>query len=137
GSGGARRDPPLAAGHRAHELRDAGVILTRPFDSPVVKAAQGLRFLVFDELHTYRGRQGADVALLVRRVREHAASPALPTPAPQAEGRAPGHRASSLSARTARRGREGRSGSVSSGAKRDRLPAVSTTAFTSGSSGCS
>jgi Lhr-like helicase len=26
--------------------------------------------LVLDELHTYRGRQGADVALLVRRVRE-------------------------------------------------------------------
>ncbi len=45
-------------------------ILTRPFDSPVVKAAQGLRFLVLDELHTYRGRQGADVALLARRVRE-------------------------------------------------------------------
>ena len=31
---------------------------------------EGLRFLVLDELHTYRGRQGADVALLVRRVRE-------------------------------------------------------------------
>jgi len=30
---------------------------------------QNLRFLVFDELHTYRGRQGADVALLVRRIR--------------------------------------------------------------------
>lgn len=30
---------------------------------------QGLRFLVFDELHTYRGRQGADVALLIRRLR--------------------------------------------------------------------
>jgi ATP-dependent helicase YprA (DUF1998 family)/very-short-patch-repair endonuclease len=45
-------------------------ILTRPFDSPVVAAAQGLRFLVLDELHTYRGRQGADVALLARRVRE-------------------------------------------------------------------
>lgn len=26
--------------------------------------------LVLDELHTYRGRQGADVALLVRRLRE-------------------------------------------------------------------
>jgi ATP-dependent helicase YprA (DUF1998 family) len=25
---------------------------------------------VLDELHTYRGRQGADVALLVRRLRE-------------------------------------------------------------------
>jgi hypothetical protein len=27
------------------------------------------RFLEFDELHTYRGRQGADVALLIRRCR--------------------------------------------------------------------
>ena len=34
------------------------------------KHAVGLRFLVLDELHTYRGRQGADVAMLVRRVRE-------------------------------------------------------------------
>ena len=39
-------------------------------DRSIMKAAQGLRFLVLDELHTYRGRQGADVALLVRRVRE-------------------------------------------------------------------
>ena len=30
---------------------------------------RNLRFLVFDELHTYRGRQGADVALLIRRIR--------------------------------------------------------------------
>lgn len=27
-----------------------------------------LKYLVFDELHTYRGRQGADVAMLVRRI---------------------------------------------------------------------
>ncbi|HOW24507.1 MAG TPA: DEAD/DEAH box helicase [Bacteroidales bacterium] len=27
-----------------------------------------LRFLVFDELHTYRGRQGSDVAMLIRRI---------------------------------------------------------------------
>jgi hypothetical protein len=27
-----------------------------------------LRFLVFDELHTYRGRQGADGAMLIRRI---------------------------------------------------------------------
>jgi Lhr-like helicase/very-short-patch-repair endonuclease len=39
-------------------------------DKAVIKNALGLRFLVLDELHTYRGRQGADVALLVRRVRE-------------------------------------------------------------------
>jgi superfamily II DNA/RNA helicase len=28
-----------------------------------------LKFLVFDELHTYRGRQGSDVAILIRRIR--------------------------------------------------------------------
>ena len=27
-----------------------------------------LRYLVFDELHTYRGRQGADVSMLIRRI---------------------------------------------------------------------
>lgn len=47
------------------------LILTRPDERrTLVNAAQGLRFLVLDELHTYRGRQGADVAMLVRRVRE-------------------------------------------------------------------
>jgi len=45
------------------------LILTRPFDKDLVQAAQGLQFLVLDELHTYRGRQGADVAFLIRRVR--------------------------------------------------------------------
>lgn len=39
-------------------------------DKAVTRNAKGLHFLVLDELHTYRGRQGADVALLVRRVRE-------------------------------------------------------------------
>jgi len=39
-------------------------------DKAVREHAAGLRFLVLDELHTYRGRQGADVAMLVRRVRE-------------------------------------------------------------------
>ncbi|KPL83067.1 DEAD/DEAH box helicase [Thermanaerothrix daxensis] len=37
----------------------------------------GLHFLVFDELHTYRGRQGADVAMLIRRLKERAAAPNL------------------------------------------------------------
>lgn len=46
------------------------LILTRPEERPLVEAARELRFLVLDELHTYRGRQGADVALLVRRLRE-------------------------------------------------------------------
>lgn len=39
-------------------------------DKAVIRHSQGLQFLVLDELHTYRGRQGADVAMLVRRVRE-------------------------------------------------------------------
>lgn len=47
------------------------LMLTRPDDRrSLIKMARGLEFLVFDELHTYRGRQGADVALLIRRVRE-------------------------------------------------------------------
>ncbi len=46
------------------------LILTRSRERELVRAAEGLRFLVFDELHTYRGRQGADVAMLIRRVRE-------------------------------------------------------------------
>jgi ATP-dependent helicase YprA (DUF1998 family) len=46
------------------------LILTRADERPLVAAAKGLRFLVLDELHTYRGRQGADVALLVRRTRD-------------------------------------------------------------------
>jgi ATP-dependent helicase YprA (DUF1998 family) len=46
------------------------LILTRTNDRLLVDAAQALRFLVLDELHTYRGRQGADVALLIRRARE-------------------------------------------------------------------
>jgi superfamily II DNA/RNA helicase len=31
--------------------------------------AENLRFLIFDELHTYRGRQGADVSILIRRIK--------------------------------------------------------------------
>lgn len=47
------------------------LILTRPEErKTLVNASQDLKFLVLDELHTYRGRQGADVSMLVRRVRE-------------------------------------------------------------------
>ncbi len=46
------------------------LVLTRPQERNLVQAARGLKFLVLDELHTYRGRQGSDVALLVRRVRD-------------------------------------------------------------------
>ena len=61
-----RNNPPdvLLTNYMMLEL-----MLTRLEDRQLVKAAQGLRFLVFDELHTYRGRQGADVAMLIRRCR--------------------------------------------------------------------
>lgn len=62
------RDPPdiLLTNYVMLEL-----ILTRNADRQhLIDRAQGLSFLVLDELHTYRGRQGADVALLIRRLRE-------------------------------------------------------------------
>ena len=48
------------------------LLMTRQdeLDRKVIGNCADLEFLVLDELHTYRGRQGADVALLVRRVRE-------------------------------------------------------------------
>ena len=62
-----RREPPdiLLTNYMMLEL-----LLTRAEDRELVRGAQGVRFLVFDELHTYRGRQGADVALLIRRCRQ-------------------------------------------------------------------
>lgn len=39
-------------------------------DRAVIENCRALQFLVLDELHTYRGRQGADVAMLVRRLRD-------------------------------------------------------------------
>jgi len=46
-------------------------LMVRPEDKKLVNppAAEAPFFLVFDELHTYRGRQGADVAMLIRRLR--------------------------------------------------------------------
>ncbi|MBF9317689.1 DEAD/DEAH box helicase [Mycobacteroides chelonae] len=46
------------------------LMLTRPRErGKLISSAENLSFLVLDELHTYRGRQGADVAMLVRRLR--------------------------------------------------------------------
>lgn len=55
------------------------LLMTRQddLDRRVMANCVGLQFLVLDELHTYRGRQGADVALLVRRVRERLAPKGL------------------------------------------------------------
>lgn len=52
------------------------LILTRPGEEMLRRAIfDHIKFLVFDELHTYRGRQGADVALLVSRIRAMAKHP--------------------------------------------------------------
>ena len=49
------------------------LILLRPTERPLVKVmTQNLRTMVVDELHFYRGRQGADVAMLLRRLRQRA-----------------------------------------------------------------
>jgi len=55
------------------------LLMTRQdeLDRRVIANMAGLEFLVLDELHTYRGRQGADVAMLVRRVRERMGSAAM------------------------------------------------------------
>ncbi|WP_405014100.1 protein kinase domain-containing protein [Kitasatospora sp. NBC_01539] len=54
------------------------LMLTRPDDRrSLIRMARGLEFLVFDELHTYRGRQGADVAMLIRRVRDACEAPSV------------------------------------------------------------
>jgi hypothetical protein len=62
-----RENPPqiLLTNYMMLEL-----LLTRVRERAIRDGIYGnLRFLVFDELHTYRGRQGADVAMLIRRIR--------------------------------------------------------------------
>ena len=65
-----RREPTRHSPHQLHDARASDDSAGGRVDRTVIGNCQGLRFLVLDELHTYRGRQGADVALLVRRVRE-------------------------------------------------------------------
>ncbi len=43
------------------------LLLTRSSDASLVEKMKNLKFFVLDELHNYRGRQGADVAMLARR----------------------------------------------------------------------
>ena len=56
------------------------LLMTRQnkLDRAVVENAQGLDFIVLDEPHTYRGRQGADVAMLVRRLRDRLCRDRMP-----------------------------------------------------------
>jgi hypothetical protein len=52
------------------------LMLVRPEDRCFIDEAN-LQFVVLDELHSYRGRQGADVALLLRRLRVRSKNPDL------------------------------------------------------------
>lgn len=56
------------------------LLMTRQsdLDHKVLQNCEGLRFIVLDELHTYRGRQGADVAMLIRRLRARIGDPKAP-----------------------------------------------------------
>lgn len=38
---------------------------------------ENIKYLVFDELHTYRGRQGSDVSILIRRIKSAAQNPVV------------------------------------------------------------
>ena len=50
-------------------------MLIRPADRGILaQATRNLRFIVIDELHQYRGRQGADVAMLIRKLSRQASS---------------------------------------------------------------
>ena len=64
---GMRANPPhiLLTNYMMLEL-----MLTRSRDKQIREAIfKNLQFLAFDELHTFRGRQGADVAMLIRRIK--------------------------------------------------------------------
>jgi len=56
------------------------LLMTRQseLDRQVIANCRGLKFIVLDELHTYRGRQGADVAMLMRRLRARVGDPTQP-----------------------------------------------------------
>jgi len=45
------------------------LMLTRSHEDVLV-SSPNLKFLILDELHTYRGRQGADVSILIRKLRQ-------------------------------------------------------------------
>ena len=68
-----RENPPqiLLTNYMMLEL-----LLTRLRERPLRDGIyKNMRFLVFDELHTFRGRQGADVAMLIRRIRARCKNP--------------------------------------------------------------
>lgn len=52
------------------------LILTRGGDDVELRKnmLENMKYLVFDELHTYRGRQGSDVSILIRRIKAGASN---------------------------------------------------------------
>lgn len=68
-----RQNPPhiLLTNYMMLEL-----LMTRGGDDVILRKniLQNIRFLVFDELHTYRGRQGSDVSVLIRRMKASASN---------------------------------------------------------------
>ncbi|PRQ08958.1 DEAD/DEAH box helicase [Enhygromyxa salina] len=77
-----REDPPdiLLTNYRMLDfllLRPEDGVLWRHNDSgPATRAAKTLQYLVLDELHTYDGAQGTDVAFLIRRLKRRLRVPA-------------------------------------------------------------
>lgn len=76
-----RRNPPhiLLTNYMMLEY-----LLIRPADRDAIFANHRCRFIVLDEVHTYRGSLGSNIALLVRRLRAHlrrATQDWLPSPA--------------------------------------------------------
>lgn len=54
------------------------LIMTRASESWLrTSLKKSLKYLVFDELHTYKGRQGADVSMLIRRIHNHCDQPII------------------------------------------------------------
>ncbi len=54
------------------------LIMTRSSESWLRDSIiNNLKFLVFDELHTYRGRQGSDISMLIRRIKNHCKHPLI------------------------------------------------------------
>jgi ATP-dependent helicase YprA (DUF1998 family) len=47
------------------------LLLTRFEDRTLLRHQGVLKYLVLDEIHTYSGKQGADVAALIRRLKQH------------------------------------------------------------------
>src|SRR5208283_3099505 len=63
-----RRNPPhiLLTNYMMLEY-----LLVRPADRDGIFANHRCRFLVLDEVHTYRGTLGSNIAFLIRRLRSH------------------------------------------------------------------